>query len=124
MAALAMLCGTRALFGAPSRGWDIAFLALATLPAAFFGGKNLVLRREFGLGELGTFLLLGTAIFRLRGPDVRAILDGSFREGGKVILVNIGVLMCALIVPEGRLAGRPPGHRKRRIKAVELAGRP
>jgi len=49
MAALAMLCGTRALFGAPSRGWDIAFLALATLPTAFFGGKNLVLRREFGL---------------------------------------------------------------------------
>ena len=53
------------------------------------------------VGELGTFLLLGTAIFRLRGPDVRPILDGSFREGGKVILVNIGVLMCALIVSEG-----------------------
>jgi hypothetical protein len=101
MAVLAMLAGTRALFGASSRMWDLAFLALALLPAVLFGAKNLVLRRECGLGELATFAMVLVAIWRLWRPDVRGVLGGSFRDGAKVILVNVAIVVGILLVSEG-----------------------
>jgi hypothetical protein len=101
VSALAMLCGTRALFGAWSRGWSIAYLVLAALPAALFGISNFVLERKLGLAEFGTYAVFGIAVRRFFNPNVRAFLDGSFREGAKLILINAAVLICLLVVSEG-----------------------
>lgn len=97
---LTMACGARALFGKSSRAWDLAFVALAIGPALLFGIKNMILRRESGLGELATLAMLGVAIVHLWRPDVRGVLDGSFREGAKVIVVNFAMLIAILLVSE------------------------
>jgi hypothetical protein len=101
ISALAMLCGTRALFGAPSRAWEVAFLVLAILPAVLFGVNNFLLERKFGFAEFGTILVLAIAVYRLWGPDTRALLDGSFRDAAKLILVNAVLLLGLLVVSEG-----------------------
>jgi hypothetical protein len=67
---VAMLWGTRALFGKRSRRWDIAFVAMAAIPALWFGINNFVLERRFGLAELGTLAVLAIAIWHLIDPDI------------------------------------------------------
>ena len=45
--------------------------------------------------------VFGIAVWRFFNPNVRAFLDGSFREGAKLILINAAVLICLLVVSEG-----------------------
>jgi hypothetical protein len=99
-AVLAMLCGTRAIFGSPSRAWDVTFAAFAIVPAISFGAKGILIRRELGLGEAAIILLAAVAVVRVWRPRLPN-LDMSIRDAAKVGLVNVAVVMAFLFALEG-----------------------
>jgi hypothetical protein len=111
---VALLCGSRALFGAPSRNWDIAFLGAALLPAVVFSARNHLLRREFGFGELAVVLLVAVAIVRLWRPRMPS-LDMPVRQVAKIALVNVAMVLAFLLASEAFvrlfMAGFDPANR-------------
>ncbi len=98
---MALIVGTRAFFGAPTRRWDVVFLGTAVLGAAIFSVKNIVLRGDVSFGDFVVLVLAATAYFRLKREQVSAALNVSVKQAASVVLVNCLVLAGLALACEG-----------------------